>query len=105
MRSSRRYPGYLRVHNVAYCKCLVRLLKDEAADLVEAFGMESAIAVSENDSKNLEATRQRRGFTGSILEHLGVRSPLKVSADEFNSAAEEFTGHLSARSTSRKGST
>ena len=62
VRSSRRYPGYLRVHNVAYCKCLVRLLKDEAADLVEAFGMEDAIA-------DLETTRRTWKPHGSGEAH------------------------------------
>ncbi len=90
VRSSRRYPGYLRVHNVAYCKCLVRLLKDEAADLVEAFGMEDAIADLEKRLEEPGSHTAAERLTGSILEHLGVRSPLKVSADEFNSAAEEF---------------
>ncbi len=90
VRESRRYPGYLRVHNDAYCRALIHLLKDEGADLVELFGMEETIRDLEN---RLGAPRNQTAadrLTGSILEHLGVRSPLKVSADEFNSAAEAF---------------
>jgi hypothetical protein len=90
VRGSRRYPGYLRVHNIAYCKGLVRLLKDEAGDLIELFGMEETIADLEKRLEDPGSHAAADRLTGSILEHLGVRSPLKKSADEFNGAAEEF---------------
>lgn len=90
VRSSRRYPGYLRVHNVAYCRALIRLLKDDAADLVELFGMNDAIRDLEKRLEEPRSYSAAERLTGSILEHLGVRSPLKVSADEFNGAAEDY---------------
>jgi hypothetical protein len=90
VRESRRYPGYLRVHNVAYCRALIRLLKDDAAELVESFGMEEALTDLEKRLEGAQTHTAAERLTGGILEHLGVRSPLKVSADEFNSGAEAF---------------
>jgi len=68
---------------------LVRLLRDEAADLIELFGMEDAIWDLEKRLEEPRATAAER-LTGGILERLGVRSPLDATADEFNSAAEAF---------------
>ncbi len=90
VRSSRRYPGYLRVQNIAYCRALIRLLKDDAADLVEMFGMENAIRDLEERLEEPRDHAAAERLTGGILDRLGVRSPLKVSADEFNSAAEAY---------------
>jgi hypothetical protein len=90
VRSSRRYPGYLRVHNTDYCLALVRLLKDEAADLVELFGMEDTIEDLEKRLKDPRTYSASARLTDGILGHLGTRSSLKMKADEFNSGAEDF---------------
>jgi len=78
------------VHNVAYCQALIRLLKDDAADLVELFGMDDAIRDLEKRLAEPRSHSAAERLTDGILEHLGVRSPLKVSADEFNGAAEDY---------------
>jgi hypothetical protein len=90
VRSSHRYPGYLRVYNAEYCRALVRCLKAEAADLIELFGMKETID-DLNDRLDGATGRQAAArLTKDILEGLGARTPLDVKGETFNGAAEEF---------------
>ncbi|MDX2040697.1 MAG: hypothetical protein SF097_05575 [Acidobacteriota bacterium] len=42
-RRSRRYQGFLRVRNDDYCRALLQTLREDAADLIELFGIENTI--------------------------------------------------------------
>lgn len=90
VRSSRRYPGYLRVYNLEYRKALLKIIREDAADLVEMLGLEETMddlsLRLEHPNDNAAASR----MTGAILERAGVKSPLQMKADDFNKAAEEF---------------
>jgi hypothetical protein len=87
-RSSRRYPGYLRVYNLEYRKTLHAILCEDAADLIEAMQLKFT----------LEDLKMRLDFpaecsaagklTQAILSEVNSQQPLKVPAKEFNQAAE-----------------
>src|SRR5262249_23762090 len=42
-RPSRRYSGYIRVHNLEYRHALVRILRRDAADLIEILGFRDCL--------------------------------------------------------------
>ena len=89
-RPSNRYPGYVRVHQREYALGLMRLLRREAAELVESFGL--AATLDDLDRRltapatNGAAGRLARG----ILAEAGVKSPFDLSSSEFNAAAEVY---------------
>lgn len=89
-RSSRRYPGRIRVYHSEYQQALVRVLERDAADLIEAMGfgrtledLKQRLAAPEEASA---AARLMRG----ILSEAGARSPFDLRAREFNLAAERY---------------
>ena len=90
VRYSRRYRGYLRAYNRQFCMTLADVLAQDAADLIEALGLEETM-------EDLKARLHEPGklsvagsLTESMLDQLGTTSPLKVSAREFNVAAETY---------------
>jgi hypothetical protein len=88
-RSSSRYPGYQRVYNLEYRHALLNFIQEEAADLIDQFHM----------GYTIEDLKLRLDFPGEcaasgkltrgILDRLGAKSPMAVTADQFNLAAEE----------------
>jgi hypothetical protein len=90
VRYSRRYRGYLRAYNRQFCMTLADVLAQDAADLIEALGLE---ATMEDLKARLREPGKRSvagSLTDSILHQLGTTSPLKVSAHDFNVAAETY---------------
>ncbi|MEI6125842.1 MAG: hypothetical protein WCQ99_04735, partial [Pseudomonadota bacterium] len=89
-RMSRRYPGYIRLYNLEYQKALIEILKEDAADLIEMLQL-SATMENLNDRILYPDRLSASGnLTRGILHEANAASPLKLSADEFNSAAEKF---------------
>jgi hypothetical protein len=90
IRPSRRYPGYFRVQNLEYCKALVRILREDAADLISALGLwetlEDLMLRLEHPKEFTTAGKLTRG----ILEELNVSSPMRVKSRDFNRAAEKY---------------
>lgn len=90
VRHSRRYPGYLRVYNLEYRRALIGLLWEDASDLIEMLGIEETMrnlaARIENPDEYSAASR----LTQSILIELGERSPMDLSARDFNLGAERY---------------
>jgi hypothetical protein len=89
-RSSRRYPGRLRVYHREYQLALVATLESEAADLIESMGLQETIRdlrARLADPAGLSASGR---LTRGALEETGARSAFRLSADEFNLAAERF---------------
>ena len=77
IRLSRRYPGYLRVYNLEYCKALVKILREDAADLIEMLDLTDTmddLTMRLEDSENHSATGR---LTGAIIGMAGVKSPLR----------------------------
>ncbi len=90
VRQSRRYPRCLRVYNLEYRRALLRILQEEAADLVEMFGMKETLqdlALRLEEPSRFSALGK---ITASILQEVGASSPLKVKAEAFNLAAERY---------------
>lgn len=89
-RASRRYGGWTRVCHSAYRKALVERLERDGAALIEAMGMRERIedlkARLEPNSCRSVAHRLVRG----ILDEVGGRHPLGVSAERFNAGAERY---------------
>ncbi len=90
MRKSRRYPGYLRVHNVEYRKALVRILTEDAADLIGILGLEETLKDLMNRLDHPDVFSTAAKLTRGIVEEANTDSPMKLSAEEFNSAAEKY---------------
>ena len=102
VRYSRRYKGYLRIYNRQYRLALVNLIRSDAADLIELLGLEDTM---ESLVRRIEEPQQHSAagkITQGILGKLGVDSPLRADATEFNVAAEDTIEALSEKSTSKK---
>jgi len=90
VRHSRRYPGYLRVHNLEYRRALLKILREDAADLIEMFQMEETI---QELAMRIEAPDRFAALgrlTRGILKETGASSPIQMPAEEFNLAAEQY---------------
>ena len=90
VRQSHRYPGYLRVHVHEYRKALLQVLIDDGRELVEALDlkgtMEDLLLRLEHPDKHSAAGRLTRG----ILDTLSAKSPMDLSAGDFNEGAETY---------------
>jgi hypothetical protein len=90
VRMSRRYPGYLRIHNLEYRRALLRVLYEDAADLIEMLGMRDDLADLDARLNQPEIFSACGRLTRGILDKAGAGNPLSVSADVFNRAAETY---------------
>jgi hypothetical protein len=98
VRPSRRYPGYLRVHNLEYRRALVSLLRADASGLAEDWGLAGLLDDLEARLEDWPRASAAGRLTAGILEELGADHPLKAPADQFNRAAEElYRGPLRRR--------
>lgn len=89
-RSSRRYEGFIRVRNREYLEALVRKIKKDGAGLIREMGMEETIRDLElrvQDPRHYSAAGK---LTQAILDKSGATSPMKLSAEEFNTTAEQY---------------
>ena len=90
VRPSKRYPGYLRVPAFDYRLALLRVLREDAVDLIEQMGLQETIIDLEQRIREPEQYAASGRLTGGILEQLGSRSALKTEAHDFNTGAEEY---------------
>jgi hypothetical protein len=90
VRPSHRYPGYLRVHNLEYRKALVQVLLEDAADLIEALNLKGTLTdlMVRLDQPERHSTAGK--LTRGILREMNVKSPMGVTAREFNIGAEKY---------------
>jgi len=90
VRPSRRYPGYVRIYNLEYRRALLKILCEDAADLLEMLDMRES--VEELELRLDEPARYSAcgKLTSGILNMAGAESPLSLSADKFNQAAEKY---------------
>lgn len=103
VRYSQRYKGYLRITVDEYRRALLDILREDAADLAEANGMESTL---EDLSERLHApaTHSAAGrIAGHILGQTGKRHWKDLSAAEFNGAAEEYYREETRKTCLREG--
>lgn len=87
VRSSRRYPGYLRVRMPELRMALVDFLQAEAPDVVEALDAGALLEDLRHRLVHPEGRASAR-LTALTLSRLGAASPWDVEAAVFNRAAE-----------------
>lgn len=90
VRASTRYPGYLRVHHLEYRRALLGLIREDAADLVEALGAGPVLADLEQRLEDPEHFAAAGRLSAEICRGLGAGRPLAVEAEAFNAAAEDY---------------
>ena len=90
VRPSRRYPGYLRVHHREYCRALVQIIKEDAADLIEILQMSETITDLEKRLEDPDRYSALGKLTRAILKKGNASSPKKMQADDFNRTAENY---------------
>ena len=90
VRSSRRYSGYVRVCHQEYCKALLEILKQDAADLIEMLDLKEAVIDLKSRITDPDHYAASGKITNAILATLDSRSPMSVAPDRFNLAAEEY---------------
>jgi hypothetical protein len=88
-RLSRRYKGYVRVYNLEYRRALIEVLQEDAADLIEMMRLGETIKDLSERINHPDLCAAGK-LTQGILHHAGVSSPMKLSGDEFNLAAERY---------------
>ena len=88
VRTSRRYPAYFRVYHQDYCRALLKVLREDAADLIEMFRFAPLL---EDLERRIEDPRQHAA-AGRMTREIagGSAKPLRIEAEEFNRNAELF---------------
>jgi hypothetical protein len=90
VRMSGRYPGYARIYNLEYRRALIRILREDAADLIEMMGMKETIDELENRLNEPETYSTCGKLTRGILDMANAKSPMELTAEKFNQAAEKY---------------
>jgi hypothetical protein len=90
VRPSGRYRGYLKVPVAEYRKALVRMLRRDAAELIAAQGMEETLRDLEDRIDPASGNSADARLSGAILGRSGARAAMRVRADDFNAAAEQY---------------
>lgn len=89
IRTSRRYPGYLRIYHHEYCLGLLRLLREDAADLIEMFGFDGLLSDLEARLCDPDTSSAAGRLIGAICGGK-QKDALKMAADDFNKEAERY---------------
>ena len=87
-RASRRYSGYIRVTAVEYRRALLRLLREDGADLIEMMHLQPVVEDLAQRIHDPERHAVDRRLTHRMLEEKRGVHPLKVKGREFNQQAE-----------------
>jgi len=90
VRPSRRYPRYARVYNLEYRRALLKMLREDAADLIEMLGMKETIDELADRLNEPDRYSACGKLTQGILEMADAKSPMEMTADKFNQAAEKY---------------
>ncbi|MEZ5365794.1 MAG: hypothetical protein R2748_26555 [Bryobacterales bacterium] len=88
-RSSRRYPGRLRLYHHEYRLALLETLELDAPALIEAMGMGDTLAELRQRLEDSSATAAAKLIDGALVE-VGAKRPLDSPAEDFNLASERF---------------
>ncbi len=91
VRSSRRYPGYLRVGNREYLKAIVALIRQDGANLIDIMGLETTVKDLENRVDFPTEQSAEGKLVSGIMKSTGENTtPFAFSGKEFNTASETF---------------
>jgi hypothetical protein len=86
-RASRRYPGTIRVPNSDFRRRLLAVIRTDAPELVEMFGLDGVLADLDR-RLNEPATTAADRLTTGILSGSRERTPMAMDRAEFATAAE-----------------
>ncbi|MEI6564922.1 MAG: hypothetical protein WCO42_11520 [bacterium] len=89
-RDSQRYPGRTRVQHIEYRRALVTLLEQDGADLIEAFRLTDTIRDLKQRLKPANNGSALESLLNGILNETGASTPLRSSAETFNTATERY---------------
>lgn len=90
IRKSKRYQGYLRVHHREYCLALLKMIREDGADLVEAMEMEDVLDDLTARIEDPFAYSAAGYLTQKVLQERHVHSPLDLSGEQFNQTLERY---------------
>jgi hypothetical protein len=90
IRPSHRYPGYLRVQIHEYRKALLKLIREDASDMIELMDLGDTIKDLEKRLNEPDRHSASGRLTSGILNEVNASSPLRVNAREFNEGAERY---------------
>ncbi|MEZ0329482.1 MAG: hypothetical protein ABWK15_08015 [Dissulfuribacterales bacterium] len=89
-RSSRRYSGYIRVYAKEYNKALLKVLRKDAADLIEMWGFEEDLSDLEMRIEAPHLHSAKAKLLDGILGASSNKKAIRMEANEFNLAAERY---------------
>ena len=90
IRPSHRYPGYLRVQIHEYRRALIKVIREDGADLIELMGLHDTLNDLELRLNEPAAHSAAGRLTSGILAQVNASSPLRVNARDFNVGAESY---------------
>jgi hypothetical protein len=90
IRPSHRYPGYFRVLIIEYRRALLRVIREDAADLIELMDLHGTLNDLEKRLGEPACHSASGRLTSGILDEVNAPSPLRVNAREFNLGAERY---------------
>ncbi len=89
-RTSRRYPGFVRVQNDDYRQALLATLIEDAEDLIEMFNLRETIEDLKARLDDPSACSAGGKLLRGILSGSNRKSPMLMRAEEFNLRAESY---------------
>jgi hypothetical protein len=101
-RASRRYPGFTRVLVKEYQQALIRLIRADGSDLIEAFKLGAAVDDLEKRIASPMAYSAWGRLTKGILGDEAT-FPMAMTGRRFNARAEQFYGNSLRQSHIRQG--
>lgn len=89
-RNSRRYKGYIRVKVDDYLQGLVKILRSDGADLIEAMNLGGRIESLSSRLASKKSGTSAHLIDGALTLRGGTKNGLSLAADEFNGAMESY---------------
>ncbi len=94
-RKSNRYRGYVRVKNSEYKLALLKVLRQDAAGLIQKLNVSDRLVSLEEKLNGDATTAKKRILEGVCRQQNQRKGPLSVSAEIFNRGMEKyFRGEL-----------
>lgn len=90
IRFSRRYNGYTRIYNIEYKRALLDVLRTDAADLIEMLNLADNLSDLARRIEEPDQFAASGKLTSGILNQANAHSPMSVTPDTFNHAAEKY---------------
>ncbi len=89
-RTSRRYSGYVRVYAKEYNKALLKVLRKDAADLIEMWGVDETLSDLEMRLGSPHLRSAKAKLLQGVLGESSHKKAVRMDAGEFNLAAERY---------------